>query len=163
MSLLGVFFWVVFLFLLAFLVFCVRSLVFVLLAKLMVRVALEFYVLFCAFPVENVMLACFATLASPNQNFRIFAWFLLYSPTFLHATMYISRGFASDIGLLFVSGLISVNFLVSLAMVMLFFRMTVFFLLEYRLLSYVDYSLWLCHRILYSIGRLECFLVFWLF
>ena len=55
--------------------------------------------------------------------------------------MCINRGFVSGIALLFVNGLVSVNFLVSVAMAMSFFRLTVFFLLEYRLLSYVDYSL----------------------
>ena len=39
----------------------------------------------------------FFCLASSKQNFLIFSWFLLYSPTVLHATMCIRRGLFSTV------------------------------------------------------------------
>ena len=68
--------------------------------------------------------AAFCFLDSSKQNLRIFSWFLLYSPTVLHATIWINLGF-SGIGL------------VSVAIAISFFRITVFSSVAYLLLKYV--------------------------
>ena len=49
-------------------------------------------------PIGIGALLCFAFLASSKQNFLIFSGFRLYSPTVLHATIWISRGFVSGKG-----------------------------------------------------------------
>ena len=68
------------------------------------------------FPIATDVLFCLVGLASSKQNFLIFSWFLLFSSIFLHATMWIKRGFVSG------------NGLVSVAIAMSFFLITVFFL-----------------------------------
>ena len=67
---------------------------------------------------DSVVFSC---LASSKQNFLIFSWFLLYSPTVLHAIICMGRGFCSII-----YGLGSAFFLVTVSKS--FFLITVFFI-----------------------------------
>ena len=69
----------------------------------------------CGLFIARGLVTAFLGLASTKQNLCIFYWFLLYFPTVLHATMCISVGFGSGIDL------------VSVAIAMSFFRITVFF------------------------------------
>ena len=72
------------------------------------------------FSVRGFFTAVLSCLVSSQQNFLVFSWFLLYSPTILLATVCISRGFCSGVTDCFI-GFFSVIVARS------FFLITVFF------------------------------------
>ena len=83
---------------------------------------------------------------SSIRNFLIFSSLRLFSPTVLHATICISRGFGSGSGL---RGFVSVTNARS------FFLMTVFFGYQCLMLLCGENSLLLFHLVLFSIGVLK--------
>ena len=63
---------------------------------------------------------CSCSVFSSKQNFLIFSWLCLYSPTVLHATICIRRGFSSGS-----RGIVSVTIAESFFLITVFFRLSV--------------------------------------